>query len=123
MFNESDGIWPRAGITYLRIASSDDDDESESTGSALGLSIEASLLFTPVANGAITFGPTVDYRLSTSSESTDSEGSTTEDEDDNPSHEFGPSRPHGCLAVSRVGPQSRSPEGGRPGRYRNTAAR
>jgi len=88
MFNESVGIWPRAGITYLSTSTSDDDDSSESEGSALALSVEAPLLFMPVDNVAITFGPTIDYGLSTSGESTDSEGNTTED-DDNPSHEFG----------------------------------
>lgn len=88
MFNDSVGIWPRAGITYLKTSTSDDDDGSESQASALALSIEAPLLFTPVENVAITLGPTIDYGLSASGEDTDSEGNTTED-DDNPAHEFG----------------------------------
>lgn len=88
MFNDSVGIWPRAGITYLRTSTSDDDDGSESQNSTLALSVEAPLLFMPVDNVAITLGPTIDYGLSTSGEDTDSEGNTTED-DDNPSHEFG----------------------------------
>ncbi|HEY6727046.1 MAG TPA: hypothetical protein VI197_23595 [Polyangiaceae bacterium] len=88
MFSESVGIWPRAGITYLKSSTSDDDDESKSEGSAVALSIEAPLLFMPVDNVAITLGPTIDYGLSASGEDTDSEGNTTED-DDNPAHEFG----------------------------------
>lgn len=87
MFNDSVGIWPRAGITYITSSSEYDDGDSKS--SALALSVEAPFLFTPVDNVAITFGPTIDYGLTASSESTDSDGTTTEDEGENPPHEFG----------------------------------
>lgn len=90
MFSDSVGIWPRAGITYIKTGTSDNEDESESTGSALALSVEAPLLFTPLDNVAITLGPTIDYGLSESDESTDSEGNTVDDDDDDdPTHEFG----------------------------------
>lgn len=89
MFDDSIGIWPRAGITYVSTSTEDDDDDSGSEGSVMALSVEAPLLFAPAENVAITLGPTIDYGLSTSSESTDAEGNTTEDDDDNPSHEFG----------------------------------
>lgn len=89
MFNESVGIWPRAGITYLSSSTEDDDGNSGTNGSAVALSIEAPLLFMPVDNVAISLGPTIDYGLSSSRESTDDEGNTTEDDDTNPSHEFG----------------------------------
>lgn len=89
MFNDSVGIWPRGGVTYLNMSSHDDDDDSESSGSMLALSVEAPFLFAPRDNIAITAGPTIDYGLSTSSEYTDSEGNTTEDDTENPAHEFG----------------------------------
>lgn len=87
MFSDSVGIWPRGGVTYIRISTEYDDGDSNS--SMLALSVEAPFLFTPVDNVAITFGPTLDYGLSMSGESTDSDGETTEDDDDNPPHEFG----------------------------------
>jgi len=87
MFSDSVGIWPRGGITY--VTTSTEYDDSNSNQSVLALSVEAPFLFTPVDNVAITLGPTIDYGLSTSGESTDSEGETTEDDDDSPPHEFG----------------------------------
>jgi hypothetical protein len=87
MFSDHVGIWPRAGVTYMRAWTEFNDDDS-STGSTLALSVEAPFLFAPTDNIAITFGPTLDYGLTDSSEST-VDGLTTEDDDDEPPTEFG----------------------------------
>lgn len=89
MFTDGIGIWPRGGITYASQSFDDDDSDAESSQSNVALTIEAPFLFAPTDNIAFTAGPTIDYGLSYSGESTNSDGDTTKDEDTNPAHEFG----------------------------------
>lgn len=90
MFSSGVGIWPRAGVTYIRTSTSYNEDDSESSGSALALTVEAPLLLAPAPNVAITLGPTIDFGLSTSSEEKDENGMVIDSNGtDNPPHEFG----------------------------------
>src|SRR5690606_35934181 len=64
MFSEHVGIWPRGGITYMKV----DYDESELEMSGFALSLAVPFLLAPSESVAILLGPTLDYALSASAE-------------------------------------------------------
>jgi hypothetical protein len=82
MFNETVGIWPRGGITYVNASSESSDGDSETTSSSLALTIEAPLVIAPVPHVALTIGPTLDFGLSGSTERTTTDPTTGEESTD-----------------------------------------
>jgi hypothetical protein len=63
MFNDTIGIWPRGGPTFIG-GSIEDDDEDETSISMFALSVEAPLVITPVPHAAFLVGPSLDFAFS-----------------------------------------------------------
>jgi len=71
MFSDVVGIWPRGGITYMSLSSSNDGvANSDLGGHQLALTLEAPLVIAPVPHAAFTIGPTFDIGLDGSSDTT-----------------------------------------------------
>jgi hypothetical protein len=63
MFQDNVGIWPKLGFTYVS-GGSDEDGGTETSLSALALSLDVPLVFSPIPNVAFTAGPSLDLGLS-----------------------------------------------------------
>ncbi len=63
MFNDTFGIWPRGGFTYVSW-SFEDENNAEVEASVFALSMEAMFVVAPVQHVAFIFGPTFDFTLS-----------------------------------------------------------
>jgi hypothetical protein len=64
MFNETIGIWPRVGVTYVHASASTDDSNLDITANAFALTLEAPIVFAVVPHGGFWLGPTFDLGLS-----------------------------------------------------------
>ena len=67
MFNDTFGIWPRGGITFMH-AGYEDDDNNEASSSVWALTIEAPFVIAPLPHVAFTVGPTFDLGVTGSNE-------------------------------------------------------
>lgn len=67
MFNDTFGIWPRGGITFLH-AGREADNNDEASSSVWALTIEAPLVIAPLPHVAFTVGPTLDLGVTGSTE-------------------------------------------------------
>lgn len=64
MFNETIGIWPRGGVTYVHATASNDDSSIDVTSNAFALTLEAPIVFAVVPHGGFWLGPTFDFGVS-----------------------------------------------------------
>lgn len=68
MFNDLIGLWPRAGVTYVRTKSRYGSGSNESTSSRTAGTLEVPLVFRPVSHAVFSIGPTVDLGFSGTNE-------------------------------------------------------
>jgi hypothetical protein len=92
MFMDMVGIWPRAGITYVHVGSSfeQNGNSSESSENHLAFTLEVPLVIAPSPNAAITVGPTLDLGIGGGSKSeTTLAGTTVTNESDHKATDIG----------------------------------
>jgi len=70
MFNDTIGLWPRAGITYTTLSLDESAANTSVSSHFVALSVEAPLVITPAPHAAILIAPTLDWGFTGSENAT-----------------------------------------------------
>lgn len=89
MFQGAVGIWPRAGVTYLRAGTENDEGTFENSANRFAVTLEAPLVITPAPHAMITIGPTLDLGVSGSDETSYDDPTISDTEEDVTGTDYG----------------------------------